>query len=112
MVVEIQKFMNRKGYRRQEDLAADVGVEQSAVSSWNSGARTPKYEACRKLLLKGMTIEELFGKEVAEAVRLNEVSSVPDEYRDKLVNSIDFSDPVIQQVLGKILSEKLVIGLK
>lgn len=112
MVVEIQKFMNRKGYRRQEDLAADVGVEQSAVSSWNSGARTPKYEACRKLLLKGMTIEELFGRDVSEAVRNNEVSVIPEDQKLEFFKNIDFNDPAMQKVLAQVLSEKLVIGFK
>ncbi|WP_308602609.1 helix-turn-helix transcriptional regulator [uncultured Fibrobacter sp.] len=72
MEIQIQKFMDRVGIKNQTELANKLGLTQAAVSAWNSGARNPTYEICAQLLSMGMTIEELFGENIAEACRNND----------------------------------------
>lgn len=62
-MVRIQEFMDRKGIKNQEELAAILGISQSAVSAWNAGTNTPKHKTCVQLLKMGMTFRELFGDE-------------------------------------------------
>ena len=61
-MVNIQGFIDRVGIADHFELAAKLGVKKSTVDSWSSGARTPTYDVCVKLLDLGMTVEELFGR--------------------------------------------------
>lgn len=62
-MLRIQEFMERKGIRNQTELAKMLGISQAAISSWNSGVRSPTHETCVQLLKMGMTFRELFGDE-------------------------------------------------
>lgn len=55
--------MERKGIRNQTELAKMLGISQAAISSWNSGVRSPTHETCVQLLKMGMTFRELFGED-------------------------------------------------
>ncbi len=67
--MDIQGFISRVGIKNHRELAEKVGVKKSAVDSWSSGERYPTHETEEKLLRLGMTLEELFGKEIAGIVR-------------------------------------------
>lgn len=64
--MDIQSFMKRKGFRNQSEFAKILGKSRSGIAGWNNGDRAPTYKMCQQLLLAGMTIQELFGDEVAE----------------------------------------------
>lgn len=67
-MVDIHGFIVRAGIADHTELAARLGTKKSTVDSWSSGARTPTYEMCLKLLELGMTVEELFGKPYLSSV--------------------------------------------
>lgn len=60
--MDIQGFIDRVGIADHEALAERLGTKKPTVDSWSSGARTPTYDMCVRLLDLGMTVEELFGK--------------------------------------------------
>jgi len=62
-MIRINEFMERKGIKNQTELAKTLGLTQGAISSWNSGVRSPTHEMCVQLLKMGMTFRELFGDE-------------------------------------------------
>lgn len=110
--MDIVGFMNRIGVSNKTKFAKMLDTKPQNINKWfNKSQKEPTYEMCKKLLKIGMTLEELFDKETEQAYEAHRASA-PDNIKDELIKSIDFSDPVIQQVLGRILSEKLVIGLK
>lgn len=83
-MIRINEFMERKGIRNQTELARMLGLTQSAISSWNSGARAPTHEMCETLLRMGMTFRELFGDEFPDITfeqlkKLASVSYTPPE---------------------------------
>lgn len=45
----------------QAELSKTLDTTPGNVNRWAKGDGVPSYELCRKLLLLGMTIEELFG---------------------------------------------------
>jgi transcriptional regulator with XRE-family HTH domain len=67
-MMNIQGFIDRVGIADHAELAARLGTKKSTVDSWSSGARTPTYDMCMKLLELGMTVEELFGKPYLSSV--------------------------------------------
>lgn len=71
MAVFIDSFMKRLGCKNQQELADKLGMSQGAVSAWGSGTRSPRYEDCVRLLQMGMTVEELFGEDVAKSVAVS-----------------------------------------
>ena len=89
--------MQRTGLRNQTELAERLGLTQGAVSAWNSGNRTPPYETCAQLLAMGMTIEELFGSEIAGIVRNG------DKKQPKISEDEIFS--LVKKALAKLGSE-------
>ena len=73
--MEFSAFLRRIGLASQKELAAKLGTSDSNVSKWVAGRGYPSFELVAKLLLLGMSIEELFGKEVADKVKVFIVSS-------------------------------------
>lgn len=61
----IKEFLAREGerlgIRKQEELAARLGVSGQTVSNWVKGKKFPTHETEDRLLRMGMTVEELFG---------------------------------------------------
>ena len=45
----------------QADLSRELDTSPGNVNRWVKGEGVPSYELCKKLLLIGMTVEELFG---------------------------------------------------
>ena len=65
--VKLQEFMDRRGLTQQQ-LADEIGVTRGVVGKWNTRVSDVTRENCAKLLLAGMTLEEMFGEEVAQFV--------------------------------------------
>lgn len=63
--LRIKDFLAREGarlgIRKQEELAARLGVSDQTVSNWVKGKTFPTHETEYRLLEMGMTVEELFG---------------------------------------------------
>jgi len=55
-----KQFMKRKKIRTQ-DVAKELGVTASAVSSWSNGRSFPDFIKLYNLLQIGMTTDEMFG---------------------------------------------------
>lgn len=64
--LNIKDFLDREGdrlgIRRQDELAARLGVSEQTVSNWVKGRTFPTHQMEWQLLEMGMTVEELFGK--------------------------------------------------
>ena len=65
--VKLQEFMDRRGLTQQQ-LADEIGVTRGVIGKWNTQVSDVTRENCAKLLLAGMTLEEMFGEEVAQFV--------------------------------------------
>ena len=68
-MVNIKGFISRVGIKNHKELAERLGIKKGTVDSWSSGERFPTHEMEEKLFRIGMTLEELFGKEIADVVR-------------------------------------------
>lgn len=66
-MVDIKSFIDRK-HMSKADLARalDIDPKTSVISAYEKGRAGPSYSVCKKLLVLGMSVQELFGKEVAE----------------------------------------------
>jgi transcriptional regulator with XRE-family HTH domain len=62
-MVKVKEFMDRMGFKTQEELAERLGLSQRTVSAWNKGHNGPTYATCIELLRMGMTVKELFGED-------------------------------------------------
>lgn len=67
MKIDIESFIRRTGIR-QNRLAEIAGVSPSMIHALKNGTTDTSASVCRKLLLAGMTLGELFGPEVERAV--------------------------------------------
>lgn len=89
----IKEFLAREGeklgIRKQEELAASLGVSGQTVSNWVKGKKFPTHETEAKLLEMGMTVEELFGYPYpSSADALRQKSSLWDVMENSLQNMI------------------------
>lgn len=67
MKIDIESFLHRTK-TNQKELAEAVGLSESMISALKKGNTDTSASVCRKLLLAGMTLGELFGPEVERAV--------------------------------------------
>lgn len=74
-VAKLQEFLSRQNLT-QESLAQKIGVKRGTIAQWNTGRTDITRENCGKLLAEGMSLEELFGDEVALIVRKEILNSV------------------------------------
>ena len=106
--VKLQEFMDRKGLTQQQ-LADKIGVNRGAIGKWNTHVSDVTRENCAKLLLAGMTLEEMFGKEVADCVKkavLEEAKNAQAKILPNPDNSpIDYQDPKFLETVKKALLE-------
>lgn len=109
--MDIIAFTKRIGIKSQTELADRLGVTPQNVTRYYGKRKSPSYEMCKKLIKIGISLEELFDKETAEAYEANR-QQLPEDQKLEFFKNIDFSDPAIQKVLAQVLSEKLVIGFK
>lgn len=74
----------------QADLSRELDTTPGNVNRWVKGEGVPSYELCRKLLILGMTVEELFGVTEYKVDQTNEFSSG----RNAVFDSPSFKDGV------------------
>lgn len=87
--VHIKEFINRVGIKRQEELAAMLGVSDQTVSNWAKGKTYPTHQMEEQLLEMGMTVEELFGKAYqSSAKQSGEMDQIVAESLKRLVDKI------------------------
>lgn len=95
-MIELEKFLKRTGMR-QCRLAEILGMSRAMVTQLKKGRTEPTHSVCRGLLLAGMSVEELFGKDVQDAVSAGILS----EY----VGS-SLSDEDCRRIVGSALARK------
>ena len=61
--IDLFSFLDRKGMT-QSQLAGLLGTSPANVNRWATGDGVPSHSLCRKLLVEGMTVKELFGIDV------------------------------------------------
>lgn len=78
-----EKFLDRKGIKKSK-AAQLIGAAPAMITEWMKGKSSPSYMYIKKLCLAGMTADELFGKEAAEALLKNSksVESVPKDFSE------------------------------
>lgn len=79
----LKAFLARTG-RTQTSLAQSIYVAQSSLNNWCRGKTDPSVTVAL-LALEGMTLEELFGEEVAEKLLAN--SKPKEEHKEAPVEA-------------------------
>ena len=71
--LNVKEFIAREGerlvVRKQEELAAKLGVSDQTVSNWVKGKTFPNHLMELQLYEMGMTTEEMFGKAYPSTAR-------------------------------------------
>lgn len=80
LIKGLKEFKERRGYTNM-DLSRLLGVSDSMVSQYMSGKSGMSLDNLSALLRDGMTLEEAFGEETAEAIKKN-ISSTPKDPLD------------------------------
>ena len=103
--LKVKEFLAREGerlgIRTQEELAEVLGVTDQTVSNWVKGKTFPTHQTEYRLLTMGMTIGELFGPEIWEAVKKRVAAERSEEafdrktdfFMQKLFDKIDKLEP-------------------
>lgn len=103
-MVDIQSFCGFLGIKKAE-LARRLGLpyKSNTLSMYDKGKLTPTYEMCVKLLEMGMSIDELFGAEIASNVTVfrNSTKSVAPA-------KLDLNDPAVKEAMQQALSDVLL----
>lgn len=60
----LSNFMDRKGYKSKE-IAKILGITDASASTMANGKTLPRFEKVFTLVEKGMTLEEIFGADLA-----------------------------------------------
>ncbi len=108
MAVDIEGFLDRLHIKGVE-LQKRLGLSSGAISQYKNGNK-PSYSMICKLIMEGITIDELFGKELADKLRENEKSRNGTPSTDKNKDFLN-SDEFRQGVL-KVLSEQQILEYK
>lgn len=80
-------FLLRKKLK-SADIAKELDVESSSVSTWKNGRGFPEFTRLFKLFEMGMTLEEMFGERLAKVIEENSVIELSDEKVDEKVESL------------------------
>lgn len=103
-MADISSFTTALGISKAE-LCRRLGLDSKSntLSLYDKGKSNPPYEMCKKLLELGMTVEELFGPEIAAKVVIsrNPLRDAQAAYNAK----INFDDPAVQAGLKKALGD-------
>lgn len=67
---DILSFQKRTGLNQRE-LSEKLGCSSGLVGNWAIGRAVPSYDKIGDLLALGMSIEELFGSDVAKNVQVS-----------------------------------------
>jgi transcriptional regulator with XRE-family HTH domain len=70
MDFDITTFL-RRSHQTQKELAEKLSCSSGLVGQWASGRAIPSYEKIVDLLKLGMTVREIFGKDVSETALID-----------------------------------------
>lgn len=106
-MIDVEAFTTHLGISKAE-LARRLGLDSkcNTLSLYAKGKSEPKFEMCKKLLTLGMSVEELFGTEIAKNVIV--FRNKPEEKQQAPVEvRLDFKDPAVQQAVSQAVSDAL-----
>jgi len=86
--IDFLSFMNRKNISRKE-LAEILDVNRASISQYISGAHGIVWEKIEKLVERGITPVELFGKDLGEKMK----EAILEEYLEKNLDGLKI-DPL------------------
>lgn len=92
-MLKIDKYLQRAGMSKADVLRL-IGEKpnSSILPAYESGRSNPSYEKCFQLLMNGMSIDELFGDEIANKVREYyrniERTTAPEKPRDIVLQGL------------------------
>jgi transcriptional regulator with XRE-family HTH domain len=95
-IFDINSFLRRNNWV-QADLAEKLECSTSLVGIWASTDQTPSFDKCVKLLELGMTVEEMFGTELAEKAQL-----FAEPKQKEIVNENEFEDKVGEAIINLV----------
>ena len=79
---DFNRFMKRLGLK-QKDAAELLKVSKGLVGMWASNEALPSYDKTVRLIVKGITAQELFGDELGSFLLENsKIASVSPEYQE------------------------------
>lgn len=107
--MDIEQFMRRAGILSKTDLAKMLDTSPQNINRWfNKERKEPTYDMCKRLLKIGMTVEELFGKDVAEKVLIScSVSGFKDQ-QAQYSASLDMNNPAVKSALEQAFKDMLL----
>lgn len=70
MPLDIKGFLERK-HMKGVELQKKLGLSSGMLSIYKSGNSNPSYKVLCDLIEEGITLDEMFGKELAEKLRQN-----------------------------------------
>lgn len=76
-------FLLRKKLK-SADIAKELDVKSSSVSTWKNGRGFPEFTRLFKLFEMGMTLEEMFGERLAKVIEENSGLELSDEKVESL----------------------------
>lgn len=79
--MDILKFLSANKMS-QADFASELETTGANVNKWVNGKGFPSYEMCRKILLMGMSVEDLFEVEYNSIHNLVEEKREPNEIKE------------------------------
>lgn len=105
-MIDVDSFKDRLGITKSE-LARRLGLDSKSntLSLYAKGKSFPTYEMCCKLLDMGMTIEELFGPDIAAKVVVTK--NALQERHAAYNTRLDFNDPEVKAAMAQALSDIL-----
>ena len=100
--MKLDSFLSRKGLN-QTSLSVELETTSQNVNRWGRGIGFPGSKICRKLLLMGMTVEELYEIDYNE---MHGLAPVP-QAMNEMLNS-----PVVESPRFLSVVKKAVMDLK
>lgn len=104
--MDIVGFMRRIGVSSKTELSKMLNTKPQNINKWfNKEQKEPTYEMCVRLLSIGMSVEELFGLDVAKKVVV--FKSIEEKQQAPIEVRLDFKDPAVQQAVSQAVSDAL-----
>lgn len=104
--MDIVGFMRRYGIESKTALAKMLDTKPQNINKWfNKSQKEPTLSMCKKLLSIGMSVEEIFGLEIAEKV-------VVFKNQQPIQPIINADDPAVQKAMNQAISDMLLKAAK
>jgi len=105
----LEKFRHRKGYT-MDQLGKIIGCGRANIHKIKERKNFTSMEGLYYLVEDGMTLEEIFGTELAAKLRNGQAKDVP--YVPEYKQLVDMDSPEFRAGVEKILKELEAKGLK